>query len=121
MKTITKVRLEKLKKLYESYEDKDSLEFLSQAESDYNDVKDIQVLREHPRMQKLIKGMYGRLKDAMLKLTTDPDMPDQKRQRYYVSKEWAIWFLDQVGEDEEKINKAFDDIIESYAKKAKLE
>lgn len=121
MTTKTKLRLEKLRAHYKKYEDNDTLSLFDEKESEYNEGRNIKIFRENPKTQELIKVCYGRLKVAYNKLTTQIEMSDAERRAYLISIDWAKWFLDQFGEDEKAVDKAFDDLIEGYVIKAGLE
>ena len=121
MKSRTKIYLQRLREYYSKYEDKDTLALLDERETDHDvNTRQLKIFRDHPKTQELIEQMYGRLRTAIEKLTSDPNMPEVDRRAYFVSMDWARWFLDEVGEKPEVADSEFDKLVEGYAKRAGL-
>ncbi len=118
MKTKSKAHLARLREIYKNHEDEDSLSLLDDAERTDEEIRQLRIFKEHPLTEKLIRDMYQRLRLAYVKLTTDSNMSEVDRKGYFISIDWAKWFLDTVGEDPDKVEAELDEMIAGYAKRA---
>lgn len=121
MKQITRDYITRLREMYASYGDKDSLMALAEAETLEDRARELRIYREQEKTQELIAAALERHRECLHKLT-DPNeamkMDDYDRAYAFAAMDWAMYTLDIVGETPESAESQVDDIVRGYAVKA---
>lgn len=115
--------LSQLRQKYQGYKDNDSLMALADVESMDERVRELEIYREQEKTQELIQAAITRYRTCLEKLTnprTAKDMNDIDRAECFTAMEWAMYTLDIVGENPNKLKGEVDKIIRGYAEKVGL-
>lgn len=121
MRAQTQSYFNRLRELYASYDDNDSLIALAEVADADNRARELSIYREQPKTMELIEAALVRYKTCVEKLTnveTAKTMSNEERMYCLASMDWAMFTLDIVGETPEHANQMVDQLVESYAKKA---
>jgi len=113
--------IQRLRNLYNSYSDNESLLALVEIEELDERARELQIYREQPKTQEIIHKALERYKNCLEKLTNPTiamEMTDKERAYCFAAMDWATFTLDAVGEDPSKITKEVDKMVLSYAQKA---
>ena|ERR1035437_814775 len=115
--------LNKLRQKYQGFEDNDSLMALADVESMDERARELEIYREQAKTQELIKAAITRYRTCLEKLTNPRiamQMTDTDRAECFATMDWAMFTLDIVGENPNKLRGEVDKIIKEYASKVGL-
>lgn len=121
MKQITRDYLTRLRNMYASYDDQESLMALSEAESFDERARTLAIYREQDKTQELIHAILERFKQCVIKLSNYEEakkMTDEDRSYCYASMDWCLFTLDIIGETPESASAQVDELVAGYARKA---
>lgn len=113
--------LNRLKEKYRFYEDNDSLMALADIETQAERARELEIYRDQPKTQELIKAAILSFKECVIKLTNESvskPMTSEERAYLFAKMDWSRFTLDIVGETPERLLQTVDSIILDYAKKA---
>lgn len=107
--------------MYSSYNDKDSLMALVEAESFDNRARELRIYREQDKTQEIITAAIERYRECLHKLTDPKEamkMTEYDRAFAFAAMDWAMYTLDIVGETPEAAEAQVDEMVRGYAVKA---
>lgn len=112
--------LDRLKKHYQEYPDRDSMLALADVEEIQDRARELSIYREQPKTQEIISMAMNMYRDCILKLTdpkTASGMTDFDRAYCFACMDWCMYTLDIVGENPENLSRQADEMVEGYARK----
>lgn len=113
--------LNKLKDLYKDYPENYGLFDLASVEEMDNRARELEIYREQPKTQELIRGAMSMYRGCIEKLTNpNMKMNDMEREHCFVAMQMCMLILDIVGENPERLQSEVDKMIKSYAEKVGL-
>ena len=113
--------LNRLYELYKQYDDNTSLLDLADVEQMEERARELEVYREQPKTQELLRGAIERYRNCLEKLTNPViclAMTESERAYCFATMDWAKFTLDAVGEDPSRLRNEVDKMILGYAQKA---
>lgn len=110
-----------MREMYRNYGDNDSLMALADLDKQLDRARELSIYREQEKTQEIITAALNRFKNCVHKLTnveTAKNMSDTERAYCLAAMDWAMYTLDIVGENPERVESQVDEMIEGYARKA---
>ncbi len=121
MRVKTQEYFNRLKEMYSSYNDNDSLMALAEISEMEERSRTLAIYREQPKTQELIEAALRRYKVCIEKLSnreTGMKMTPEERAYCFASLDWAMFTLDIVGETPERADSQIEEMVMGYAKKS---
>lgn len=113
--------IERLREVYSSFSDNDSLLLLAEIEEKDNRVRELAIYREQPKTQELISAAISRFQGCVEKLTNSQNkMTDLERTHCFATMDWARFTLDVVGENPALLEQEIEKTVATYARRAGL-
>lgn len=93
---------ERLKKYYEGYGDKESVQKINEYISSADNLNEDAAFADIPRVQVAVKSAKARYLTCAKAIMNKRDMTDAERKLRFIEMDWALWYIRQLGVNVEK-------------------